>query len=827
VNTYEIALGALLHDIGKFMQRAHAPEEGLGEQSKRMADYLCPQWEGRQTHRHVLYTNEFTERLAFLPQDINRSNVANLASYHHRPDTPEQTVIRDGDWLSSGMDRQPDSEDTPGGPARFRFVRLRSVATAIGPQGPSLAANTGFPLQPLDAEAAFPKTRLPDADLTADYRRLWDSFVQAWSANQCEDPAGFIARALGVLERYTWCIPSATNVLPDISLYDHLKTTAAIAVALFNAPTEASEPFLLAAGDLTGIQKYIFGFKMGAGGLARRLRARSLNVAAYSQSVVLRILDKLDMPLTQVILMAGGKFHLLLPNKPETRACLEEAAGQASEWLMGVSAGEVALALAYIPCARQDLESQKPAPAQAGDRPHVSCADDESKGFPATLARLHQKFGEERLRAGRGRLVINGAWNEDAFVLDPLDVEGGLCDCCGKRGGRARENENGNTTTICEQCDDDEKVGARFPKCRYIAFFTNDSGEHPTPAGSYTLYSEDQLARTQPARAAMVLDLDALVEDQFPRLPLLGQVWARHAPKNDDGSLWDFEEIAEKADGVKSLAYLKLDVDDLGWLFAQGLKGESRDHTSISRTATLSRTLEVFFRAHLEQLLRDQFPEVYLVYSGGDDVLALGPWNRVIELAERVREDFRDFAPGNAEWKLSAGIALARPRVPVLTAADFAEQLLDASKTVAAEGPVPWPHTAENGVRPNKDRITVFETSIPWSAFSAVLQKAETLRKWMQEGTLNTGKVRRLMQCADLYREFQRTRDTRYFRYAPALVYDLKRNWKEDTEAARTAKEWAAGLTTPESEDMKALRFICEYALYGVRGDAKENREER
>ncbi|MCL4215588.1 MAG: type III-A CRISPR-associated protein Cas10/Csm1 [Candidatus Hydrogenedentes bacterium] len=808
MNVYEIAIGALLHDIGKFMQRAHRPDDGLGPQSRGMENVLCPVFQGRYSHRHVLYTNEFVERLPFLPQGISKSHVANLASFHHRPETPEQVIIRDADHLSSGMDRQSDSEDAPGGPARFRSVRLRSVATAIGPDGLSLMANTGFPLARLDAEAAFPRTGLLEEDLTEEYLRLWKQFITAWDANECKEPAGYIARALGVLESYTWCIPSATNALPDISLYDHLKTTAAIAVALAGAPPDNEKPFLLAAADLTGIQKYIFGFKMGAGGLARRLRARSLNAGIYCQSAVLKILHHLEMPLTQVILMAGGKFHLLLPNTPEARACLERTAAEASEWLMDVSAGETALALAHIPCARGDIED-----------------------FSPTLGRLHQALRDERFRASHTRLIRDGRWAEDAFIFDPLvGRDEQLCDCCGKNAGRAQYNQDGEEITICGQCDDDGRAGALLPKSRYIAFFTDASGEYATPAGSYTLYNDAGLARAQPAGAWIILDLDGCVDQQFPRLPLLGQVWARWAPKHDDGTLLEFTEIADHAQGVASLAYLKLDVDDLGWMFAQGFKGPVRDYASISRIATLSRTLEVFFRAHIERLLQDRFPMVYLVYSGGDDVLALGPWNQVIDLAERIREDFRDFAPGNGEWKLSAGIALARPHIPVLTAADFADQLLDVSKTVSAEGPVPWLQDAPFEARQGgcaKDRITVFETSIPWSRFSAVMRKAEAVRDWMLDGTLNTGKVRRLMACANLYREFQRTRDTRHFAYAPMLAYDLRRNWKEETDAERAAKAWAAALATPDSEDMQVLRFICEYALYSVRGDAGKNAEEQ
>jgi hypothetical protein len=40
------------------------------------------------------------------------------------------------------------------------------------------------------------------------------------------------------------------------------------------------------------------------------------------------------------------------------------------------------------------------------------------------------------------------------------------------------------------------------------------------------------------------------------------------------------------------------------------------------------------------------------------------------------------------------------------------------------------------------------------------------------------------------------------------------------------AKEWAARLATPKSEDMKTLRFVCEYALYGIRSGTNRKGEE-
>lgn len=798
MNVHEIALGALLHDIGKFMQRAHPPGQGLGAQSRGMTDFICPSFNGRHSHQHVIYTNEFVENMPFTPPSLDKSAVANLASYHHRPDTGPQRIITEADHLSSGMEREEMQEDETDPRVRFRRVRLLSVAAVTGRPDADPAGAGSFRLRPLSPDDAFPVPFSSEADLTAEYQGLWKTFVEEWAQNRCPDPFGFTARALSALERHTWCIPSATNALPDISLFDHLKTTAAIAVCLADAAADRDAPFLLAAGDLTGIQRYLFDIQAGSGGLARRLRARSFHVAAFSQAVWLGILRRLDLPPTQVILSAGGKFHLLLPNTAAVRAVLEESERAASEWLVTETSGEAALALAAVPCTRADLSS-----------------------FSATMARLHRALRLERDRAGRTRLIRDGAWREEAFVLPVLDVKDGLCRCCNRRGAVLSTSPDGGEELKCDTCRDEEKTGRLLPKARYAAFHADKSGEFEAPLGSYSIVPEDRQVRGRPD---LVLDLDGAPDGtERPEWPLLSQAWARHAPRHDDGSLLEFQEIAERARGRAALACLKMDVDDLGWMFAHGLKSGQRDSASISRVATLSRTLDLFFRAAIPRLMQEEYPETYLVYAGGDDLLAVGPWDQVFGLAEHIRRDFSGFTGNNPAWTLSAGVSLMGSHTPVLAAADEADKRLEGSKSAPGGGAVPWPpHEPPTGEAPAKDRITAFGTSIPWGLFRGVMENAVNLLGWIEQGVINTGKARRLLRCAEMHREYQRTRDTRHFQYAPALVYDLKRNWKEDTPAARDAKEWAAALATPASRDIGTLRFVCEYALYAVRGKTKE-----
>jgi CRISPR-associated protein Csm1 len=314
-----------------------------------------------------------------------------------------------------------------------------------------------------------------------------------------------------------------------------------------------------------------------------------------------------------------------------------------------------------------------------------------------------------------------------------------------------------------------------------------------------------------------------------PASSIVAAFRGRHVPLDPaTNKVVEFNELAKKSTGREALACLKMDVDNLGYVFSQGLKGSPNssrasdrggepDRTSISRVATLSRTLETFFSGYLECLLRGEFSDVYLVYCGGDDLAAIGPWDKVFALALRIREDFRRFTGGNPAWTLSAGIAVTNPGVPVLVALAQAEDFLEASKRLPGPEILPWPSEHSEG-DPQKDRLTAFGTSIPWSEYPGVDNQAKRVLRWLEDGTLKTSKVRRLLWFAEMARKFQRTRQTRYLEYLPLLVRELRRNWGEQTESQREARQWAAGLTLPSPEAMRPIRFVCEYALYGIRG---------
>lgn len=156
-----LALGALLHDIGKVGQRAHYKSDGLSNSTLGLADFLCPtNKDGIRTHLHVLYTNEFVDRIKdVIPRKINISDLANLAAYHHKPADELQKIISEADHLSSAMEREGAVSDLQGG-KDFRKVPLNAIIDSLDFGGEQkIGSRKALDLRQYIPEAIFPANK--------------------------------------------------------------------------------------------------------------------------------------------------------------------------------------------------------------------------------------------------------------------------------------------------------------------------------------------------------------------------------------------------------------------------------------------------------------------------------------------------------------------------------------------------------------------------------------------------------------------------------------------------------------------------------------------
>ncbi|MFQ3675623.1 MAG: hypothetical protein SNJ64_03675 [Endomicrobiia bacterium] len=251
--TYKIAIAGFLHDIGKFVERAR-PDFVSNDFENRHSGLYLPyvKSQNRFTHRHALYTAAFIDHIEkWLPNVFNKSewglgdSFFNLASGHHKPETPMQWIIAMGDRISSGFERDKfesynREENTEIKIKDFKKTRLLTIFEQISiadvwKEDKLESYNLRYSLKELSPKNIFPE-KSQDFISENDYQNLFDNFLSSLKKLEHRNclPLWF-EHFESCFMIYASHIPAATvgYTIPDISLFDHSKTTAALSTALY------------------------------------------------------------------------------------------------------------------------------------------------------------------------------------------------------------------------------------------------------------------------------------------------------------------------------------------------------------------------------------------------------------------------------------------------------------------------------------------------------------------------------------------------------------------------------------------------------------------
>ncbi|WP_373510292.1 type III-A CRISPR-associated protein Cas10/Csm1 [Thiocapsa sp.] len=317
--------------------------------------------------------------------DVDNS-IVNAAGRHHVPDTFLQWIVATADRVASGFERETfeaynQAEDKTRTGRNHYTARQLTLFEPIRLNGDP--GNTRdqwhwrYPLKPLSPESLFPVEAKgyegnDDKAAQAEYAALWEQFTAALDSIPSSHRGNWplwldhFDAAWGC---FTHAIPAATafNVRPEVSLYDHSRTAAAVAAALWRYHHESGdtgedarkrladrgrsdwdvEKLLLIQGDLLGIQDFIF----ATGGetqkrAAKLLRGRSFYIALLTECAALRILDALEPPTSQVI-NAAGKSLIVAPNTDRTRERLEQVQRSFDQWFLEHAYGQSGIGIAF------------------------------------------------------------------------------------------------------------------------------------------------------------------------------------------------------------------------------------------------------------------------------------------------------------------------------------------------------------------------------------------------------------------------------------------------------------------------------------------------
>jgi len=789
----EIILSALFHDIGKFSQRTRNNKYKTDREN-----ILCPynREYNRFTHQHVLYTDGFFEycRDTFeniLPEKLSLQNIQDHACRHHdRQQDSLDYIVSVADHISSGADRSKkeiESEST----VKFYRQPLLSIFCKVSLKG---EVEYGYNYKKFfyNLKPLRPQNSFPDESVTIDenqYENLWNCFVaDFYKLSEKKYNYNSLLRSIDSLfEQYLWCIPSSTIDEPDVSLYDHLITTAAFASVLYqyhsltnslhdenSIKNISAKKFLFILGDLSGIQNYIFNLKNTAKN-AKLLRARSFELQLITDSVAQLILDNFYLPHFCNLMNAGGRFLLVLPNVDGVNDVLIKIKYRIEEYFIKKYFGELSLNIS--------------------DGVDASAIDLNRENFRYLYEEISASAREAKLKKFQVYLVKNSPVIEHEY--NQIKGNENICDYCEKRA----KPENRDACYICDKLI---RIGAKIPKSEFLLFIKDKKDSLDIkllPDNSdFELLISDKV-KDIPENVTLAVKLKGF-EPGYPVIHIPYYLPRYTKPIKDDygniveskneGDIKLFEDIEKEAEGYNKLAMLKADVDYLGLIFYEGL----HKYLSISRYTTLSRMLNYFFSKVLNYEIEKNYKDIYVIFSGGDDLCIIGPWDKIIDFTISVREKFKAFTCFNEYINISAGITLFKHNLPVKFVTEKAEEELDKSKRYEDKEKMNF-----------KNKITIFGTTMEWKDFKEAIRIGNELASMIKNNRISKGLAYRLLRYYFAYKKaIKGDINPVNMLWCSHFAYDVARNVREKKD-----REWIKKIVY---ENIENLKVIATYALY-------------
>jgi len=804
------ALAGLLHDIGKFGQRAEKKgmhqSTYLSETAKNLVGQLCRDTQdGYYTHQHVLWTYEFVEKYKSKFQQAGLigstpDDLINLSAYHHRPGTDRQGIITLADWCSSGLDRDfeavllrnPDWKSK----SLHRDIPLVSIFSGLYVIGQHIEeARCVYPVQKFSLdEQVFPKDVSEVSNNQSAYERLWKEFNDVFRQLPVPQgkPEAFIETIFHLLRLYSWYMPASTVDYPNISLFEHSKITGAFAhciASYWNKHADAFEPdsnhrLLLRSGhypfklwccNISGIQKFIYNITNKSA--VKSLKGRSLYIQLLLETIAREMLQEAGASIINAVYIAGGKFYLLLPNTEEVNNKIDSYYTRLQEKLWDEHKEHLSVYIAGIPF-RMDKEEEK----GSGKKTILKVRIDEDNK-PKYAGDLWYLL-EQRLRSERNSKLKHIFVQSENFYNRVFEAhgDGGDVKVCAVTGEEVEENKKyllnkedieqgeGEEIYVSPAVGQQIRLGRDLMGHRYlIELYEPQQDAYQVGLSTYWILAKDLPTNFDHIKTILCVNepdfVNVIQHIRGSSIPALGfRLYGGAQLPQVHWRIKTLEEIAKNNEDDEHeprdhsfvrLGILRMDVDNLGNLFMKGFvephesgdPSQAKNKSSFSALTTLSVQFDTFFSGYLNTLRNsDEFKDhVIIVYSGGDDVFAVGRWDKIISFASQIRNDFRKFVCNREEISLSCGIVLVRPKFPISKAADMAGEAEEAAKNYTL--------CIDHSVHVEKNAINLFDISLNWEhEWPFVVACKDDLVYWVKQEILTKGI---LMKIFDWYTKYK------------------------------------------------------------------------
>jgi CRISPR-associated protein Csm1 len=395
------------------------------------------------------------------------------------------------------------------------------------------------------------------------------------------------------------------------------------------------------------------------------------------------------------------------------------------------------------------------------------------------MGKRWQEVNDDLLKNRQQAFVAQVAEDKSFFKPKALHSKG-ACQVCDRDDFQAGIQID-NDRRICRQCKDFETIGQKLVDTQYLFWVWGADrtivkhSQLPnlhrlnlcgTDCTLYFLEKSPEFSEKTPLYDCHLESLNVIEPPNGnPQGYSTGFRFVGKWQKDKTSGDFDFEQFADRGVGIERMGVLRMDVDNLGEIFIRGLKVNQNSMGSLSRVATLSRQLHLFFAGYLATLAKD-YPLSQIIYAGGDDVFIIGSWQELPELANKIRTEFKRYCADNDSFTLSGGIALAAGKYPVSKIAEAAGEAESQAKQL------------KRGSK-EKDALTFLDATIGWESFATAVQLKDKICE-LTDNTNSHALIDRLRSVVIATNEIKKmpkwTNELLYWnQWRWRLIYNLKR----------------------------------------------------
>lgn len=681
-------------------------------------------------------------------------------------------LINEAEYLSKG-DLSYESEGDK------KLTSLRCVFDSISLSGNNTRRKPNYQhlsrMFPFDDAYIFPEAAV-ETDLERKYDEKWKKFYVELSRELGESLNIDLTSLYSLCKKHLWCIPSSSDPKQqDISLFEQARLTAALAVCIYHKIQEEKnnieinswpleylkdqslDRFLLVCADFSGIQSFIY--NIAHSGALKALKGRSFLLQQILDHIALDLIHRLELTDANLLYSNGGKFYVLVPNTERALVAIKEVGRIANETLLDLYGGENALLIAQIPLKGSDfvygINNEIELPKIWDKLNSILSTESKYKKFEDIIdedffivPERIRAFGSVELCYATGVELCNKDYSKSGDEKNTVDGRFVRIPVIGQSKNIYRINDQpGNIESpyLSEEQFIAQEIGRKLKNSKCIGTYLRSKDSYEDTHNSFKVAGDYYIKIYEDIKGGAsrntLLNSDDIINelDGLPAkcIKYYGGNW-----QLDDSMLYgadgeklegSFEYWKENAVGIPYLAVLRMDIDNLGKIFKNGLGKQA----TISRIVQLSAMLDFFFCGYLNKI-RDLYwsPEVgisaqptdtklenslQIVYSGGDDLFIVGRWDVIPDVAIWIRNEFKRYVGDHPDLSISAGISLFNAQQPLFKIAELAGEAEDLAKNYPGEVRV-------------KDAICFLGNPMSWEDFQKVSSLAKTWFGYVSRG---------------------------------------------------------------------------------------------